>query len=93
MEYQIYTKKEITEEIYYPKKLGEPNAFSAYDCTGLKHGKLDLNNLKAFKWNEVLSDIPESKIKELNETGKTVFTVVTTQTVVLKNHNINNKLD
>ncbi|WP_294312376.1 hypothetical protein [uncultured Chryseobacterium sp.] len=84
MEYQIYTKKEITEEIYYPKKLEDSNAFSAYDCTSLKHGKLNLNDLKAFKWNEVLSDIPESKMAELNETGNTVFTVVTTQTVVLK---------
>lgn len=83
MEYQIYTKKEIAKKIYYPAKLEEENAFSAYDCTSLKHGKLDLNNLKAFKWEHVLSEIPESKMLELNEKGQTVFTVVTTQTVVL----------
>lgn len=84
MEYQIYTKKEIAKKIYYPEKLEKENAFSAYDCTSIKQGKLNLNNLKAFKWDNVLSEIPESKMIELTEKGQTVFTVITTQTVVLK---------
>ncbi|WP_143884085.1 hypothetical protein [Chryseobacterium binzhouense] len=84
MEYQIYTKKQITKSVRYPKKIKSDNPFTSYDITGLEAGKINLNDLKSVKWNNLISQIPESKMTELNKTGKTAFTVVTTQTVVLK---------
>ncbi|MFC4687165.1 hypothetical protein ACFO4P_09490 [Epilithonimonas pallida] len=82
MEYQIYTKKEITNKIYYPQKI-EGNIFNGYDITGLEIGKIDLDDLPASKFHPLILEIPQSKMDELNEKGQTIFTVITTQTIVL----------
>lgn len=82
MQYQIYTKKEIARKIYYPQKI-EGNIFNGYDITGLETGKVNLNDLKNSKFHPLILEIPQSKMDELNEKGQTIFTVITTQTIVL----------
>lgn len=81
MQYEIYKKIEIADKVWQIKptdiKLGKLGIY--------EQGIIDANALHRTKFNDIISEIPESKMAELNETGKTVFTVVTTQTIVLKN--------
>lgn len=77
MNYEIYGKKEISKDIYEPK--------NASDLTSWSIGKIDLNNLQLSKFNPLLSEIPDSSMKELKVKGETVFTIITKQTIVIRN--------
>ena len=76
MKYQIYTKKEIADEIYFPQSSSELNSFS--------QGKIDLGDLRNSYFNPLLSKIPQIKMKELNEKGRTDFTIIEKTTVVIE---------
>ncbi|WP_294240417.1 hypothetical protein [uncultured Chryseobacterium sp.] len=75
MEYQIYTKKQISSENYLLQ--------SKDDLELIQFGKIDLNNLNESSFNPVLSEIPQCKMEELAQNGQTVFTVVTTQMILI----------
>lgn len=89
MQYEIYKKIEIADKVWQIK----PTDIEVGKSGIYEQGIIDTNALHKTKFNNIISEIPQSKMEELNETGKTVFTVVTTQTVVLKNHNTNNTLE
>jgi len=76
MEYQIYTKKEFQEEIFKPK-IGD-------SLESIQVGKIDLKNLNKSEFNPLISEIPQSKMEELNQKGETMFTIVATHTIVIK---------
>jgi len=80
MRYEIYKKIEIADKVWQIKntdiKIGKLGIY--------EQGIIDINALHNTNFNTIISEIPESKMVELNETGRTVFTVVTTQTILLK---------
>lgn len=81
MKYEIYEKTEISEITYE----FIPEDFKFGKSWKHQTGKIDLKDLSASKFNPLISEIPKSKMEELNQKGETVFTIVTTQTIVIKN--------
>lgn len=81
MNYEIYKKNEIGTEIW------EPNSedFKPLKNASIEIGKIDLNNLQNSKFNPLLSEIPNSSMEELKLKGETVFTIITKQTIVIRN--------
>ncbi|WP_312345902.1 hypothetical protein [Chryseobacterium binzhouense] len=79
MRYEIYKKTKIANKVWRIKsediKIGQEGIY--------EQGIISKKALNKTRFNPIISKIPESKMTELNKTGKTAFTVVTTQTVVL----------
>lgn len=85
MKYRIYEKIEAVQEIFYPERIETGiKGLNPPDITSMESGKMDLLNLKETKWNNLISYIPQTNIDELNEKGKTTFTVVTKTTIILE---------
>lgn len=76
MKYQIYTKKEIADKVYFPQSSSELDSFS--------QGKIDLDNLPDSRFNPLLLNIPRNNMEELNKKGITKFTIIEKTTVVIE---------
>ncbi|BAP32287.1 uncharacterized protein CHSO_3250 [Chryseobacterium sp. StRB126] len=81
MIYEIYKKNEISTEIWEPN----PKDFNPFENASIEIGKIDLNNLQNSKFNPILSEIPKSNMEELKTMGETSFTIITKQTVIIRN--------
>ncbi len=82
MRYEIYEKTEITTKIVEFTK----DDFNLGKLWNYEKGKIDLDNIKETKWNDLIAYIPQSNIEELNEKGETAFSVITKRTIqVFKN--------
>ncbi len=73
MKYQKYEKVEVPNEsvTFNPDKI-------------LMNRKIDLNDLSNSTFDEDLRRIPKEREKELNETGKTIFSIIKTVTIVIE---------
>lgn len=82
MDYQIYTKKQISKKIIFPTEKEINKSFES----GIQTGTIDLTKLREVRFLPIISDIPEINMIELNEKGQTSFTIIETSTVVLTNN-------
>lgn len=81
MKYEIYKKNEIGTEIWKPNSID----FKLGESWNYETGIIDLNNLQLSKFNPLLSEIPNSNMEELKVKGETIFTIITKQTIVIRN--------
>jgi hypothetical protein len=85
MKYEIYEKNEIVSEIWKPNT----EDFKFGKMSRYEKGEIDLNDLSRSKFNILLSEIPNANMEELKTNGETIFTIITKQTIVIRNEKEN----
>lgn len=80
LEYTIIQKKEF---------LQDTPVIELKDITFTETEKIDLENLRFSRLSDMVAKIPDEKQQELNKTGRTVFTLVTTTIIDIQTENHN----